>query len=136
VSPDVVRAMSLDLFFDYLGVRINGEKAEGRRIVINWVFSDLARRYVANLENSALTCLVDRRSDGADATVTLERAVLNGLVLRELTWADAVERGVVRVEGDAAKVAELFALLDDFSLMFEVLEPKREARAARGRPGS
>jgi linear primary-alkylsulfatase len=136
VSPDVVRAMSLDLFFDYLGVRINGEKAEGRRIVINWVFTDLARRYVANLENSALTCLVDRRSDGADATVTLERAVLNGLVLRELTWADAVERGVVRVEGDAAKVAELFALLDDFSLMFEVLEPKREARAARGRPGS
>jgi alkyl sulfatase BDS1-like metallo-beta-lactamase superfamily hydrolase len=136
VSPDVVRAMSLDLFFDYLGVRINGEKAEGRRIVINWVFSDLDRRYVANLDNSALTCLADRRSDGADATVTLERAALNRLVLRELTWADAVERGVVRVEGDAAKVAELFALLDDFSLMFEVLEPKREARAAPGRPGS
>ena len=31
VSPDVVRAMSLDLFFDYLGVRLNGDKAEGRR---------------------------------------------------------------------------------------------------------
>jgi alkyl sulfatase BDS1-like metallo-beta-lactamase superfamily hydrolase len=128
--------MSLDLFFDYLGVRLNGDKAEGRRIVINWVFSDLDRRYLANLENCALTCLADRRSDAADATVTLERAALNRLVLRELTWADAVERGVVRVEGDRAKVAELFALLDDFSLMFEVLEPKREAPAAPGRPGS
>ena len=31
ISPDVVRAMSLDLFFDYLGVRLNGEKAEGKR---------------------------------------------------------------------------------------------------------
>ena len=30
VSPDIVRAMSLDLFFDYLGVRLNGEKAEGK----------------------------------------------------------------------------------------------------------
>jgi len=39
-----VRAMSLDLFFDYLGVRLNGEKAEGRRLVLNWVFSDLGRR--------------------------------------------------------------------------------------------
>src|SRR5207302_10192546 len=51
VSPDVVRAMSLDLFFDYLGVRLNGEKAEGKRLVINWAFSDLDRRYLLNLEN-------------------------------------------------------------------------------------
>ena len=127
VSPDVVRAMSLDLFFDYLGVRIDGEKAEGRRIVVNWVFPDLDRRYVANLENCALTYLADRSSDTADATVTLERAVLNTVVLRELTFADAVARGLVRVEGDAVKVAELFGLLDDFRLMFEVLEPRRSA---------
>src|SRR5262247_82025 len=133
VSPDVVRAMSLDLFFDYLGVRINGEKAEGRRIVVNWAFSDLDRCYAANLENCALTCLADRRSDAADATVTLERATLNRVVLRELTFAAAVERGLVRVQGDAAKVADFFGLLDDFNLMFEVLEPRR---AAPSPPGS
>ena len=126
ISPDVVRAMSLELFFDYLGVRLNSEKAEGRRIVINWVFSDLDRRYVLNLEHCALTWLADRRSDRADATVTLERAMLNRLVLRELPFADAVQRGLVGVEGDPAKVAELFSLLDDFTLMFEVVEPKRE----------
>ncbi len=136
VSPDVVRAMSLDLFFDYLGVRINGEKAEGRRIVVNWLFSDLGRCYVANLENCALTCLADRRSDVADATVTLERPTLNRVVLREMTFTDAVDRGLVRVEGDAARVAELFGLLDDFSLMFEVLEPKRASRGAPAPPGS
>jgi alkyl sulfatase BDS1-like metallo-beta-lactamase superfamily hydrolase len=126
VSPDLVRAMSLDLFFDYLGVRLNGEKAEGRRSVVNWVFSDLGRTYVANLENCALTCLADRRSDAADATVTLERATLSRVVLRELTFADAVERGLVRVDGDAGKVADFFGLLDDFSVMFEVLEPRRD----------
>lgn len=123
ISPDVVRAMSLALFFDYLGVRLNGEKAEGRRIVINWVFSDLGRRYVLNLENCALTWLADRQRDRADATVTLERAMLNRLVLRELPFADAVQRGLVGVDGDPAKVAELFSLLDDFTLMFEVVEP-------------
>ena len=63
-------------------------------------------------------------------------AALNRLVLREMTFADAVERGLVRVEGDAAKAAELFGLLDDFSLTFEVHEPKRESRAAPARPGS
>jgi linear primary-alkylsulfatase len=135
VSPDVVRAMSLDLFFDYLGVRLNGEKAEGRRLVLNWVFSDLGRRYVLNLENCALTYLADRQADGADATVTLDRAVLDSIVLRELTVADAVQRGRVRVEGDPARVVELFELLDDFTLMFEVVEPKRPS-AAPAPPGS
>ena len=124
-SPDVVRAMSLDLFFDYLGVRLNGEKAEGRHLMINWVFSDLDRRCVLNLENCALTYLADRQSDRADATVTLDRAALNRLVLRELTFADAIERGVVTVIGDPSKVVELFDLLDDFTLTFDVVEPQR-----------
>jgi alkyl sulfatase BDS1-like metallo-beta-lactamase superfamily hydrolase len=126
ISPDVVRAMSLDLFFDYLGVRLNGDRAEGVSTVINWVFSDLARTYVLNLEHSALTYLADRRSADADATVTLSRAVLNRLVLREISLADAIAQGLVIVEGEAGKVTELFALLDDFSLMFEVVEPKRQ----------
>ena len=125
VSPDVVRAMSLDLFFDYLGVRLNGDRAEGRRLVINWIFSDLDRRYVLNLEHCSLTYLADRESDGADATVTLDRAVLNRLVLRELTFASALEGGLVTVAGDPAKVIELFDLLDDFTLMFDVVEPHR-----------
>ncbi len=124
VSPDIVRAMSLDLFFDYLAVRLNGDQAEGRRLVVNWRFSDLDRTYVLTLDNSALTYLADRRSEHADATVTLERAVLDRLVLRELTLADAAQQGRVTIEGDAARVVELFGLLDDFTLMFPIVEPR------------
>ncbi len=126
ISPDVVRAMSLELFFDFLAVRLNGEKAEGIRTVINWVFPDLGRTCVLNLENCALTYLADRRSASADATVTLDRSALNRLVLRELSVADAIERGLVAVDGNPAKLAELFGLLDDFSITFEVIEPKRQ----------
>jgi len=88
--------------------------------------SDLGRRCVLNLEHCALTYLADRQSEHADATVTLERAVLDRLILRELLLADAVQRGLVSIDGDPAKVAELFGLLDDFTLMFEVVEPRRE----------
>jgi alkyl sulfatase BDS1-like metallo-beta-lactamase superfamily hydrolase len=125
VSPDVVRGMSLDLFFDYLAVRLNGDKADGRRLVVNWCFSDLDRTYVLNLEHSALTYLADRRSDEADATVALPRPVLDRLVLRELTLADAVKQGLVTIEGDGAKVVALFEMLDDFTLMFPIVEPRR-----------
>ena len=125
VSPDVVRAMSPELFFDYLGVRLNGEKAEGRRIVVNWAFSDLARRFVVSLEHCALTWLADRHHDDADATVTLERDVLTRLVLRELSFADVLQEGLVTIDGDPARVVELFSLLDDFSVTFDVVEPRR-----------
>jgi alkyl sulfatase BDS1-like metallo-beta-lactamase superfamily hydrolase len=117
--------MSLDLFFDYLAVRLDAEKAAGKRIVVNWVFSDLGTRYVLNLENCALTYLAERGSERADATVTLERSVLDRLVLREATLADATRDGLVTIDGDAARVVELFGLFDDFALMFEVVEPRR-----------
>jgi len=127
ISPDVFRAMSLDHVFDLIGVRLNAEKAEGRRIVINWVFPEPAPPYVLNLENCALTYLADRRSERADVTVMLERGTLDRLLLRELSLADAMQSGSVRVDGDPGRIEDLLGLLDDFSLMFEVVEPKRPA---------
>jgi linear primary-alkylsulfatase len=128
ISPDVVRAMSLELLFDYLGVRLNGEEAEGVTLIIDWIFSDVGRTWVSNLENCALTCRADRRSARPDATVTVERAVLNQLILREVPLADAIARGVVRIEGDTSVVATLLALLDDVSPTFAVVEPKPPER--------
>ena len=60
---DIVRNLSLDLFFDFLGVRLNGDKAEGKTITINWAFPDLGQRYVLTLQNCALTYLADRHAD-------------------------------------------------------------------------
>ncbi|MEZ5852045.1 MAG: alkyl sulfatase dimerization domain-containing protein [Hyphomicrobiaceae bacterium] len=123
VSPDVVKALTVPLFFDYLGVRLNGPKAEGRRIVINWSISDVGERYSLNLENAALTYLADNHADAADATVTLDRPVLSQLLMGRVTLEDAVARGLIMIDGDPGKVTELFALLDEFRLMFPIVLP-------------
>jgi len=123
VGADIVRGLSLDLFFDFLGVRLDGEKAEGRTIVTNWHFPDTRQRYALTLQNCALSCLADRHAEAADATVTFDRATLNRVILRELALPDAMAAGAVRMEGNAAKVAELFGMLDDFTPAFEVVEP-------------
>jgi alkyl sulfatase BDS1-like metallo-beta-lactamase superfamily hydrolase len=127
VSPDLVRAMSLDLFFDYLAVRLDAERAEGKALTVNWVLPDTGERYALTLEHCALTYRAGRPAPDPDATVTLDRPALDRLILRELTFADAVAGGLVAVDGDAAKVAELFGLFDDFTLMFPVVEPRPEA---------
>jgi alkyl sulfatase BDS1-like metallo-beta-lactamase superfamily hydrolase len=126
VSPDVVRAMTLDLFFDYLAVRLDGERAQGRTLAINWVLPDIGQRYALTLANCALTYRADRLNPRADATVILARPVLDRLVLREVSLEDAIKSGAVRIEGAGARLAELFDLLDDFLLTFPIVEPRKE----------
>jgi alkyl sulfatase BDS1-like metallo-beta-lactamase superfamily hydrolase len=124
-GTDIVRGLSLDLFFDFLGVRLNGPKAEGKSIIVNWEFSDTGQRYALTLQNCALTYLAGRHAPERDCTVTLDRATLNRVILRELALPEALAQGLVKMTGNGMKVAELFALLDDFSMAFEVVEPLR-----------
>ena len=123
---DIVRSLTLDLFFDFLGVRLNGDKAEGKTIVVNWAFPDTSERYALTLQNCALTYLADRHAEAADATVTLDRTVLNRVILRELALPEAMAQGLVKIEGNPMKVAELFGLFDDFTMAFEIVEPADE----------
>ncbi len=39
-SPDVIKAMSLDMFFDLLAVRLIGPQAAGKKLVFNASFTD------------------------------------------------------------------------------------------------
>jgi len=133
-AGDIVRGLSLDLFFDVLGVRLKAEAAEGMTAVINWEFPDTGERCAVTLENCALTCLTGRHAQEADCTVSLERATLNRLVLRELALPAALAQGAVRIDGDGRKLAQLLDLLEEFSLSFEIIEPlraKQEVKQAR-----
>ncbi|HEX7790152.1 MAG TPA: alkyl sulfatase dimerization domain-containing protein [Afipia sp.] len=127
VNAELLKGISIDLAFDFLGVRLNAPKAEGKKIVINWTFTDLNETYVMNLENSALTHTSGKLSDNADASVTLTRAALDAITLKQRTFLGSVLTGDVSVGGNPLKLRELFGLLDEFSTGFEVVEPKKAA---------
>ena len=127
-NADTIRALGTGQFFDYLGVRLNAAKAEGRAMVINWTFTDSRQQFVTTLEHSALTWVAGRQDAKADATITLARGTLDALALGQTTLPEAVKAGLARVEGDAARPEELLAMLDTFNVMFEVVEPKKAAR--------
>ena len=75
-SPDTVRAMTLELFFDYLGVRLNGPKAANATAKLNFDFGDADGTYLVELENGVLNHTAGAQADDADATVTLSRDTL------------------------------------------------------------
>ena len=127
MNAELLKGISIDLAFDFLGVRLNAAKAEGKTIVINWTFTDLNETYVMNLENSALTHTSGRLSDKADASVTLTRAALDAITLKQKTFAESVAAGAVSLGGNPLKLRELFGMLDEFSTGFEIVEPKKAA---------
>jgi alkyl sulfatase BDS1-like metallo-beta-lactamase superfamily hydrolase len=122
-SPDAIKAMSLDLFFNYLGVRLNGATAGGARIALDWVFTDTGEQVALLLSNGALSHVIGRKHEAADATITLTRAALNRFILGESTLDDEAKSGEITVEPDLAPLDELLALLDEFSLWFNIIEP-------------
>jgi len=129
-APDVIRSLTIDMFFDYLGVRLNGTKAAGKTSVLNWQFTDTKENYVLNLENSALTYVAGTQSANADATVTLTRATLDEISLQKTTFPEALQSGQIVVTGKREKVAELLGMLDTFPNMFPLVEPRQSTNVS------
>ena len=71
-SPDTVKVLSLDLLFDYLGIRLNGSKAAGKTITLNLQFPDTQETCVLALANSALNHTLGEQVPDADATLHLD----------------------------------------------------------------
>ncbi|CAN5140632.1 alkyl sulfatase dimerization domain-containing protein [soil metagenome] len=130
ISNDTVRALRTGQLFEYLGVRLNGPMAEGKIIVLNWVFTDSDDRFVLNLENCALTHMSSAQAANADATLTLDRNTFNELILQTSTMSEMVQAGKVRTTGTASRFDELMGLMDNFERMFEIVEPRAQSKSA------
>lgn len=122
-SPDTIRAMTVDMFFDYLGVRLDSGRAGDAHITLNFDFGDPEGTYVVELVNGVLNHTAGVQADAADAKVTLSRDALSNIMLQQTTLDQAVAAGDVTVEGDQAKLGELVSYLDTFELWFSIVTP-------------
>ncbi len=84
---------------------------------------DIDKKYILNLENSALTYMADRQAADADATLTLTRAALDAIMAGLMTLEQAVASGSIKSAGNGKKVVELFSLLDTFKPDFNIVVP-------------
>jgi alkyl sulfatase BDS1-like metallo-beta-lactamase superfamily hydrolase len=125
VPRETLAALRTGQLWDMLGVRLNGPKAEGKTIVLNWVFTDTNETYVLTLENCALTYATGVQSPKAEASFTLPRSVLDAVIAKQATFPEAMAAGKITFTGNPMKLGELMALMDEFPRMFEIVEPKR-----------
>src|SRR5438552_6886948 len=124
---ETLAALRTGQLWDVLGVRLNGPKAEGKHIVLNWKFTDTKENFVLTLENCALTYAEGVQAERADAGFTLPRGTLDEVIAKQTSFPEAVASGKIKFTGNAMRLAELMALMDEFPRMFEIVEPKRTA---------
>ncbi|WP_054180790.1 alkyl/aryl-sulfatase [Trabulsiella odontotermitis] len=122
-SGDTVRAMSPEMFFDYLAVHINGEKAAEAKAVFNVDLGNDGGKYLLELENGVLNHTANAEAKNADATITLNRATLNKIILGEETLKQAEEKGEVKITGNSAKLNEMLSYMDTFGFWFNIVTP-------------
>lgn len=122
-SPDTVKAMSPEMFFDYLAVHINGEKAANAQAVFNVYLGAEGGKYKLELENGVLNHSADAQASNADASITLNRATLNKIILKEESLKQAEEKGDVQISGNHAKLDEFLGYLDSFDFWFNMVTP-------------
>jgi len=79
-----------------------------------------------NLDNSALTWVEGRLSPKPDAGLTLTRDALNQFLLGRAKLPELMQQGLVKSEGDVRKFGELFAMFDNFTPDFPIVEPVKK----------
>lgn len=121
-SPDVIRAMTPEMLFDYLAVRLNGERSAGKKLVLNFNFTDLGQSYAVTVENAVLT-YEPKASDKADVGLTMSKGTLEDIQLGRATLEQKVTSGELKFDGRQQAFGEFMGLMDKFDFWFDIVTP-------------
>jgi alkyl sulfatase BDS1-like metallo-beta-lactamase superfamily hydrolase len=123
-TAEMMKTLTVPMTFDQMGIRLNAEKAIGKTLAIQVTVGDLGDKYLLTMTNAALnytklpsdTTAKAPHMPTPSASLTLTKAALSGLLSARnpKSLDDLIASKKVAVTGDAAKLKELFGMLDGF----------------------
>ena len=120
-SPDVIRAMSTELFLNFLGIRMDSRKAEGMRFTINLITPDNGEKFLIEMENATLTNIAGFQAKSPNLNLTINRSDLEQTMAGAKTLEAQIADGTAKVEGDASILKQLASTFVDFDPRFEIM---------------
>lgn len=120
-GPDMIRAMTTELWLDFMAIRLNYKKAEGIDFVINLVTPDNGEQFVVELSNATLTNIEGVQAKNPDLTVTIDRADLVQTMMGAVSFDDQIKSGKAKLVGDRKPYDQLKTMLVQFDMGFEIL---------------
>ena len=121
-SPDTIAAMTPDMLFDYMSIRLNGPKAAGKKMSFNIEFPDLKENYALTLENAVLN-YNKKEVASPTATLVLNKSTLNDIQNGVITFDQAISNGSLKITGNSAAFKDLLGMMDTFPFFFNIITP-------------
>ena len=130
--PGRPRGLSTSQLLDAIAIQIDGPRAGETKIAMRWSLPDTGEEFRLTLENGVLSHRAGAPAEEqVQATVTIERSALNELILGRAAPEQLLASGRLAVEGDAAALGQLLALVDppdrSFAIVTPVSAPRRPA---------
>ncbi|WP_063129103.1 alkyl sulfatase C-terminal domain-containing protein [Nocardia fusca] len=119
-------ALTVDMVFDALAVRLDGPAAGDRRMIVDWLISDEQRMHRMELRHGVLVHYdlpAGHRRPAPDASFALTRAMLLEVLPAGRDVGEAVQSGSIGVTGNPGVFAQLKELLDTPDRNFSIVTP-------------
>lgn len=113
-NSDILFAMSPEMIFDYMGIRLDTNAAQDLNLKINFNFTDGAP-YLVTVNSGVLLYQENAQADDADATLTLAK--------NQIFQALAGRPTPIGIQGDADVIRKLMEHMVSFEFFFNIVEP-------------
>ena len=128
-GPDLIRAMSTELWLNSLAISMDATKAEGMKFVINLMTPDNGEAFVVELSNSALSNIKGQQVKNPDLTITVNRSDLEMVMGGKTTFDKLLADGKAKFEGDRKPFDQLRSILTQFTPDFEMMPGTKAVKA-------
>ncbi|MFQ5514782.1 MAG: alkyl/aryl-sulfatase [Myxococcota bacterium] len=122
-AMELLRHVPMERFLASLATRLNGPEAEGKRMTIRLVFTDLAETYTLSLRNAVLHHQPGAGSSQADAEIRLSKRLFLRMVTRQLGLRELIFSDELDVEGSRMALLRFFSLLEPPQEDFAIVTP-------------
>ena len=120
-GPDMIRAMTTELWLDFIGIRLDSTKVEGKSFTINFSTPDNGEKFVVELSNATLTNIKGFEADDADLSIIIKRSDLEQTMMGAVTLDEQIATGKAKLNGNHEIIAQLKSMLVHFNLGFEIM---------------
>jgi len=122
-ARDLLMQTPIENFLDVVATNLNGPKAEGVELKINFTFTDLDETHVLWMENSVLHHRKAAPIPDANATLNITHALFMKIILKRAGGKDLLFSDDLNVDGSRIDLVRFFSLLDKIEGPFNIVEP-------------
>lgn len=120
-GPDLIQAMSTQMFLEFLAIRLDSEKAEDLSFTMNFSTPDNGEMFVLELSNATLTIIEGFTAENVDLDLTIQRSELEKVMMGLESFQSLIEDGRASYTGDLTILTQLAERMVDFDPYFEIM---------------